>query len=86
MQQLLEDIKGGSFRQAYLLYEEEAYLRLQYRNKLKDALAGGDTMNYHCFEGKGTEIPKLIDLAETMPFFSERRVIVVENSLSLIHI
>lgn len=80
MQQLLEDIKSGSFRQAYLLYGEEAYLRLQYRDKLKDALSGGDTMNYHYFEGKGTEIPKLIDLAETMPFFSERRVIVVENS------
>ena len=41
MQQLLEDIKSGSFRQAYLLYGEEAYLRLQYRDKLKDALAGG---------------------------------------------
>ena len=80
MQQLLEDIKSGGFRQVYLLYGEEAYLRLQYRDKLKDALAGGDTMNYHYFEGKGTEIPKLIDLAETMPFFAERRVIVVENS------
>ena len=44
MQQLLEDIKSGGFRQVYLLYGEEAYLRLQYRDKLKDALAGGDTI------------------------------------------
>lgn len=25
-------------------------------------------MNFSRFEGKGTEIPKVIDLAETMPF------------------
>ena len=39
-----------------------------------------NTMNYHYFEGKNTIPEKLIDLAETMPFLAERRVIVVENS------
>ena len=39
VQQLLEDIKSGQFKQAYLLYGEEAYLRLQYRDRLKNALA-----------------------------------------------
>ena len=81
MQQLLADLRSGEFKQAYLLYGEEAYLRLQYKNKLKDALvAEGDTMNYHYFEGKGTDPNALIDLAETMPFFADRRVILVENS------
>ena len=48
MQQLLADLRNGEFKQAYLLYGEEAYLRLQYKNKLKDALVtAGDTMNYH---------------------------------------
>ena len=37
-------------------------------------------MNYHYFEGKGVETAQLIDLAETLPFFRGRRVIVVENS------
>ena len=81
LQQLLEDIKNGSFARVYLLYGEETYLRLQYRDKLKKALIpDGDTMNYHYFEGKGIETAQLIDLAETLPFFAERRVIVVENS------
>lgn len=81
LQQLLEDIKNGSFARVYLLYGEETYLRLQYRDKLKKALIpDGDTMNYHYFEGKGVETAQLIDLAETLPFFAERRVIVVENS------
>ena len=29
LQQLLEDIKNGSFARVYLLYGEETYLRLQ---------------------------------------------------------
>lgn len=81
MQQLLNDLKSGDFKQVYLLYGEESYLRLQYRDKLKAALvAADDTMNYHYFEGKDTNPLELIDLAETMPFFAERRVIFVENS------
>lgn len=81
MQQLLEDLKSGSFKQVYLLYGEEAYLRLQYRDRLRQALVPpDDTMNYHYFEGKNCSPPELIDLGETMPFFAERRVIFVENS------
>lgn len=81
MQQLLGDLKSGSLKQVYLLYGEEAYLRLQYRDKLKSVLVSpDDTMNYHYFEGKDTNPLELIDLAETMPFFAERRVIFVENS------
>ena len=32
MQQLLEDIKNRQFRQVYLLYGQEAYLKNQYRD------------------------------------------------------
>ncbi len=38
MQRINEDIKSGQFRQIYLLYGEEAYLRKQYRDRLKDAI------------------------------------------------
>ena len=37
-------------------------------------------MNLHCFEGKGVRASEVIDLAETMPFLAERRVIILENS------
>ncbi|MGN1313428.1 MAG: DNA polymerase III subunit delta [Lachnospiraceae bacterium] len=81
MQGLLQDIKNQDFRQIYLLYGEEAYLRKQYRDRLRQALVEeGDTMNIHCFEGKDTSVSEVIDLAETLPFFATRRVIVVENS------
>ncbi len=81
MQKLNEEIKTGQLKQVYLLYGEEAYLRSQYRDKLKTALLGdGDAMNYHYYEGRDVSVGEVIDLAETMPFLAERRVIILENS------
>lgn len=37
-------------------------------------------MNYSYFEGKNTNPKAVIDLAETLPFFAERRLIVLENT------
>ena len=81
MQKLNEDLKSGQLKQVYLLYGEEDYLRRQYRDKLKKALTGdGDSMNFHYFEGKDIRVGEVIDLAETLPFLAERRVIIIENS------
>ncbi len=81
MKALNEDIKSGNIKQLYLLYGEESYLRRQYRDKLKQLLAGDEAgMNYSYYEGKGVTVPEIIDLAETLPFFADRRVIIWENS------
>ncbi|MED9903998.1 MAG: DNA polymerase III subunit delta [Lachnospiraceae bacterium] len=81
MQQINEDLKSGQFSRMYLLFGEEAYLRRQYMDKLKNALSPeGDSMNTHYFEGKDVPVSEVIDLAETMPFFAERRVIIMENT------
>lgn len=81
MQRINEDIKSGNFKQVYLLYGNEDYLRNQYRDRLKTALLGdGDAMNLSCYEGKDINQAQIVDLAETMPFLAERRVIVIENS------
>ena len=81
MKKLSEEIKSGQLKQVYILYGEEAYLRNQYKEKLKGALLGeGDSMNFHYFEGKDVRSGEVIDLAETMPFLAERRVIMLENS------
>lgn len=81
MKSLQEDIKTGNFKHIYLLYGEEAYLVRQYRERLKDAMTvPGDNMNTAFFEGKDINPKELIDLAETLPFFAERRVLFVDNS------
>ncbi|MGN8886408.1 DNA polymerase III subunit delta [Blautia sp. HCP28S3_G10] len=81
MKSLQEDIKSGNFKSAYLLYGDEAYLRQQYKERLIHALnPEDDTMNFSKYEGRGIEVREMIDLCETMPFFAEYRVILVENS------
>ncbi len=81
MKTIDEDIKNNTFQTCYLLFGEEAYLKRLYRNKLLSALGvEGDTMNYSAYEGKDISCGALVDLAETLPFFAERRVILVENS------
>jgi len=81
MKTIDEDIKSGQFKIAYLLYGDEAYLKKQYKDKLVKALVPeGDTMNFSAYEGKGINPKEIIDLAETLPFFADRRVILIENS------
>ena len=81
MRTIDEDIKNQTFRTAYLLYGEEAYLKNQYKDKLKAALwQEGDTMNAAFYQGRSTNPKELIDLAETMPFFADHRLILVEDS------
>lgn len=81
MKSLNEDMKNGNYKQIYLLYGEEAYLKRSYKEKMKNAMVGKeDTMNYNYFVGKGISIPEIIDIAETMPFFADRRLLIVENS------
>ena len=80
MQRLNQDIKDHSFQRVYLLYGEEAFLKKSYKNRLKDAIVGDDTMNYNYFEGQGLDINELISLADTMPFFNDRRLIIIEDS------
>ena len=81
MKSLNEDIKTGQFKSVYLLYGEEAYLKKQYKERMTKAMIpDGDTINYAYYEGKGIRPGELIDLAETMPIFAERRLITVENS------
>lgn len=81
MKSLQEDIKNQEFKNVYLFFGEEDYLKQQYKRKMKQALVPEeDTMNYACFEGKKTEPREVIDLAETMPFFADRRVIVLEDT------
>lgn len=81
MKNIDADIKAGNFASVYLLYGPEAYLKKQYRDKLKHALVpDGDTMNTSVFSGKDIRPGEIIDLAETMPFFADHRLILVENS------
>lgn len=81
MQNIMTDIKNNTFRRVYLLYGEEAYLKRSYKNRLMQAIIPeGDTMNFNAYEGKGINVKEIIDIAETMPFFADNRLILLENT------
>lgn len=80
MERINQDIKQGQFQNIYLLYGEEAYLRKYYKDALRKAVIGDDSMNYSYFEGKDTDPDAVVEMGQTMPFFGSRRLIVVENS------
>ncbi len=78
---LNEELAAGNFRSVYLICGDQAYLRIQNRDKIKESLLGdGDEMNLSVFRGIDVPIREIIDLSETMPFLADRRVIVLENT------
>ena len=80
MQILNQDIKDKTFRRVYLLFGDEPFLVNSYKKRLREAIAGDDTMNYNYFEGKGPDVKEIISLADTMPFFAERRLVLIDGS------
>lgn len=81
MNTLKKHIKEHEFSQFYLLYGEEDYLRKMYKDDLRQAIIGDDlTMNYNYYEGKSIDEIQVIDVGETLPFFNDKRLIIIENS------
>ncbi len=81
MKSVMEDIKNNEFKHVYLFCGEEDYLKNQYRDRLCQAWnTGDDTMNFSVFKGKGQQPGEIIDLGETLPFLSDRRVILLEDT------
>lgn len=79
---LNRELKEGTFHRVYLVCGNQAYLRLQNRDRLRAALLGdGDEMNVSSYSGMDITAREVIDQAETLPFFADRRVILLENSV-----
>lgn len=81
MKTINQDIEQQNIKQFYLLYGAEDYLKRQYKDKLVTALIDpSDNMNFEAVDGSGINLQSIFDLGETLPFFSDHRVIVIENS------
>lgn len=81
MNPIAQDCKENTFKQVYLIYGEEEYLCRLYKEMLLKALGTAeDSMNFTRFEGKQTPEEKVIGICETMPFFAERRVVLLEDT------
>ena len=80
MDTLLNDIKEKSFKRVYLITGDDPWLRHGYFTRLMEAVSGDDTMNRLAVSGSGFSLSDLRAFTDTMPFFAERRVLVIEES------
>ncbi len=81
MKSIDEDIKNGKFKNIYFLIGVERYLIRQYRNKLVKAMVGEDDgINYRMYSAQIPDMNELIGFLDTVPFFAERRVAVIEDT------
>ena len=81
MERLKQDIKTGQFNRLYVLCGDDDYSRGSYKRSLKAAIMPEDDgMNYAEFSGKNVSVNTIIDTARTIPFFGERRLVIVNDS------
>ena len=81
MERLKQDIKTGQFNRLYVLCGEEDYFRTYYKKSLKNAIMPEDDgINFTEFSGKGVRENEIMDIARTIPFLGDRRLVIVNDS------
>jgi DNA polymerase III subunit delta len=78
---LKEELKNKKVRNLYLFYGPEEYLKQYYINTIEDMILKADfkSLNKIIFEGK-SDSKKIIDISETVPMFSDKKLIIIKNS------
>ena len=82
MKELKKQLKENHIYSCYLYYGTEYYLKTIYTNLLKKTLleSSTETMNIDIFEGNKQSISSILYSAETLPFLSEKRLVIVKES------
>ncbi len=81
MESVNDDIKKRDYGRIYLIYGEEPYLVNYNKKKLCDALVpADDNMNRTVFSEMKVAVKDIIALSDTLPFMSEKRLILLEDS------
>lgn len=82
MKGLKKQLQSNEYHNIYLFYGEEKYLLEMYLNKLIEGLLEDTdkTMNYDYFDKSNMNVDRFFNTIETLPFFSKRRVVQVNNA------
>ncbi|MDD6551082.1 MAG: DNA polymerase III subunit delta [Lachnospiraceae bacterium] len=82
MRSIDSEIEQKNFKRIYLLFGKEHYLLKENREKLLTALGVTDRkdMNFTYLSEKNFNVPALVADSDTLPFFADRRVILIEES------
>ncbi|KJS18049.1 MAG: hypothetical protein VR69_02200 [Peptococcaceae bacterium BRH_c4b] len=78
---LLDSIKRRDFAPVYLFHGPEAYLRRLALEKITEALLGegNEELNLISLDGEKASAREVVSMAETAPFFSDFRLIIVDR-------
>ena len=78
----LAELKQGKVRPVYLLYGGEPFLEEALFRELKNATVEPATadFNFHVFGPAQDQIAQALGVAQTQPFFAERRLVVVRDA------
>lgn len=80
MKILETDIKNKNLQSCYLLYGGESFIRETWVNRFKKVVSGPfEDMNIDVFDG-AADINAVIDASQTLPFMSDKRLIIVKDS------
>lgn len=79
--ELLNSLERGVVAPVYLFYGEETYLREQAVARFREFFdRDGDAgMNYDLLDGETVNPADIVASAETLPFFADKRLVVVRN-------
>lgn len=77
----LAEIREGRLRPVYLVYGEESFLVEEVYRALRDAIVRPETadFNFHVLEPGPDQLTQALSLAQTQPFFADRRLVVVKD-------
>lgn len=81
MRKIKQDLSSGSVKKVYLVYGEEQYLKKNIKNQFIKTLTNDiDNMNCSYYEGKNTDYTEVMNMCDTLPFFAEKRLVILENT------
>ena len=78
---ILLDIEKDNLKSVYLLFGSEMYLKDKIIVKVKDKYIDKsfETLNYVNIDGKNASHDDIINACETLPFMSEKKIVIVEE-------
>lgn len=77
----LAELKAGTVRPVYLIYGGEPFLEEELFRAIKEATVRPETadFNFNVFNPASDQLQQALGMAQTQPFFTERRLVVVRD-------
>lgn len=77
---LVAAIEKGEILPVYLFYGPEVYLQREAVRRFRAALVGENALNYEVVDGEEVPPREVAAMANTLPLFATRRLVVVKNA------